>query len=196
MKKAFLVSLAALAATHAISVHANSLVAPGPVNKIAKSSIAASPDGEWNKLRAKGGPNEEIWTRDGDNLNKVSFFGGVQAGMPIYRETNKKKAPLPKVDGAMLLPDIPLLLESTYRARYQVNRMSIDSQDVTTVGGRQAIRFTYSYIRDEDGVERKGEAVGTMADKKLYLITYEAPAIYYFNKDIEAYRKIVATVKF
>ncbi|EZP83266.1 putative uncharacterized protein precursor [Novosphingobium resinovorum] len=195
MKKVLLVLLAALA-MQAPAVHANSLIAAGPTAKIAKSSIASSPDGEWNKLSFSGGPNVEVWTRDGDNLNKVSFFGGVAAGMPIYREANKKKAPLPKVDGAMLLPDIPLLLESTYRARFQVNRMAIDSQDVTTAGGRQAIRFTYSYVRDEDGVDRKGEAIGTMVDKKLYLVTYEAPSIYYFGKDLEAYHKIVDSLKF
>lgn len=195
MKKAFLVSFLVMTAIPATALQANSLIAAGPTAKIAKS-IAASPDGEWNKLRFSGGPNVEVWTRDGDNLNKVSFFGGVPAGMPIYRETNKKKAPLPKVDGAMLLPDIPLLLESTYRARYQVNRMSIDGQDVAIAGGKQAVRFTYSYVRDEDGVERKGEAVGTMVNKKLYLVTYEAPAIYYFGKDLEAYHKIVDTLKF
>lgn len=196
MNKLLSLSGAVVLVMASTGVHANSLIAPGPHAQIAKSSIVASPDGEWNKLSFSGGPNVEVWTRDGDNLNKVSFFGGVAAGMPIYRDTAKKKAPLPTVDGAMLLPDIPVLLESTYRARYQVNRMSIDSQDVTAIGGRQAIRFTYSYVRDEDGVERQGEAVGTMVNKKLYLVTYEAPKIYYFGRDLEAYHKIVNTLQF
>ena len=194
MKNTYYIALIALAAA-APAVHANSLVSPGEHPKIAKSTISAAPAGEWNKLSFSGGPNAEVWTRDGDNLNKVTFFGGVPAGSSIYKEAGKK-TPLPKVDGNMLLPDIPVLLESTYRSRYQVNRISIDSQEMTKVNERDAIRFTYSYVRDEDGVERKGEAVGTLANHKLYLVTYEAPAVYYFGKDLEEFHRIVTTLKF
>jgi len=176
--------------------HANSLVSPGPQAKIAKSSVAASPAGEWNRLSRAGGPSVEVWTRDGDSLNKVTFFGGVAAGQPIYKERDKKNFPLPKVAENMLLPDIPVLFESTYRSQYKVNRMSIDSQEVATVGGKQAIRFTYTFVRNEDEVERKGEAVAAIVNKKLYLVSYEAPSIHFFNKDLADFRQIVDTLKF
>ncbi|MEO7384516.1 MAG: hypothetical protein ABIU18_06245 [Novosphingobium sp.] len=176
--------------------HANSLIAAGEHKGVAKSSIAAVSNGEWNKLSRTDGPSTEIWTRDGDNLNKVTFFGGIAAGMPIYKERNKKEAPLPKVAANMLLPDIPVLLEATYRSQYQVNRLSIDSQEIATVNGKQGIRFTYSYARNEDEVERKGEAIGAIVGNKLYLATYEAPAIYFFGKDLEAFRQISQTLEF
>jgi hypothetical protein len=175
---------------------ANSLVAPGEHVGIAKSSIATSSTGEWNKLSRTDGSGVEVWTRDGDSLNKVSFFGGIGVGTPIYREKNRKEMPLPKVAANMLLPDIPALLEATYRSQFRVNRISIDSQDVTTVNGKQAIRFTYTYVRGEDEVERKGEAVGAIANYKLYMVTYEAPAIYFFGKDLEDFRQISQTLKF
>lgn len=177
-------------------VQANSLVAAGDHQAVARSSIATTSTGEWNKLSRSDGPGTETWTRDGDGLNKIVFFGGIAVGMPIFKETNRKEAPLPKVAANMLLPDIPVLLESSYRSRYQVNRMTIDSQDIAEVGGKQAIRFTYSYVRTDDEVERKGEAVGTMANNKLYLVTYEAPAIYFFAKDLEDFHQIAGTLKF
>jgi hypothetical protein len=175
---------------------ANSLVPVGAHTRVAKSSIAVSSNGEWNRLGGSGGANMEVWTRDGDNLNKVSFFGGVAAGMPLYKERDKKNAPLPRVAGNMLLPDIPVLFETTYRSQYQVNQMSIDSQDVATVDGKPAIRFTYSYIRGEDEVQRKGEAVGAIVNGKLFLVTYEAPAIYFFDKDRAEFQHILETLKF
>jgi hypothetical protein len=104
--------------------------------------------------------------------------------------------PLPKVAANMLLPDIPVLFEATYRNQYQVNQMSIDSQDAATIDGKPAIRFTYSYVRGEDEVQRRGEAVGTIANGKLFMVTYEAPAIYFFDKDRAEFEHIVATFKF
>lgn len=179
-----------------VQATANSLVAPGPKAQIARSSVSASPAGEWNRLSRSDGKNVEVWTRDGDGLNKVTFFGGIGLGQSLYKERNAKESPLPKVADNMLIADIPLLLESTYRSQYKVNRMSIDSQEITSLSGYQAIRFTYTFVRGEDEVTRKGEAVGAVVNKKLYLFSYEAPSIYYFDKDLANFRQIVGTLKF
>lgn len=196
MNKIANVTLGATFLLYAFAAQANSLVGPGEHKGVAKSSIATTSSGEWNKLSRTDGPGVEVWTRDGDGLNKVSFFGGISSGMPIYKERNKKEFPLPKVVANMLLPDIPGLLEATYRSQYQVSRISVDSQDIATVNGKQAIRFTYTYVRSDDEVERKGEAIGSIVNGKLYMVTYEAPAIYYFGKDLEDFRKIAENLKF
>lgn len=190
--KSALLAIALLASAPAF---ANSLVPPGPRAAIAKSSISATPTDEWNKLTRNEGKNTEIWTIDGDGLNKVTFMGGIAPGMPIMREVDRKNRPLPKVTANMLITDIPALLESTYRVRYGVNRMSIDSQEPATVSGQKGIRFTYSFTRDDE-VARKGEAIGAVIGGKLYLVAYEAPALFFFDKDVEKYRRMAATLKF
>jgi len=195
MKNAF-AAVCAVSLLTAGAASANSLVAPGAHSGVASSSIATTSTGEWNKLSRTDGPGVEVWTRDGDSLNKVSFFGGIGGGLPIYRERNKKEAPLPKVTENMLLPDIPVLLESTYRSQYQVNKFSLQSQDIVTIEGKQAIRFTYSFVRSDDEVERKGEAIGSIVKGKLFMVTYEAPAIYFFDKDLQDFRKMAETLKF
>ena len=179
----------------AAPVLANSLVAPGPRAGIAKSRLSASPAGEWNRLSRSEGKYVETWTLDGDALNKVNFFGGVATGQPLLRQANKNR-PLPKVAGNMLITDIPVLLETTYRSQFAVNQMQIDSQEPALLGGRKGIRFTYSFTRADDEVQRKGEAIGAMVDGKLYLVTYEAPALYFFAKDIEKFRTLAASLKF
>ena len=173
---------------------ANALIAAGPRSGIAGSKLSAKPVGEWNRLSRSDGKNVEIWTRDGDSLNKVTLFGGIPSGKPLVREADKKREPLPKVAGSMLMIDIPALLESTYRSLGAVNQMSIDTQEPATLGGRKAIRFTYRFTREDDQVRRKGEGIGTLVDGKLYLVTYEAPELHFFDKDIEKYRQLAASL--
>ncbi|WP_253201285.1 hypothetical protein [Sphingomonas quercus] len=180
--------IALAAATPAV---ANSLVSPGVRPGIARSKLAATPVGEWNRLSRVGGNNVEVWTIDGDLLNKISFYGGIGRGRTLLRQVDRKRQPLPQVSATMLLTDIPALLETTYRAQGAVVQMSIDTQQPATLGTRKAIRFTYSFTRSTDEVQRKGEAIGTMVDGALYLVTYEAPSLYFFDRDIAKYRALL-----
>lgn len=188
---AFVLTIALAAAP----VLANSLVAPGPKSKIARSSFSASPNSEWNRLSAREGRNVETWTLDGPQLNKVNFYGGIEIGQPLFREQDRRNRPLPRVTPNMLITDIAALLETSYRSQFSVSRMSIDNQVPALVGGHNGIRFTYSFVRQEDEVERKGEAVGAVVNNRLYLVTYEAPAIYFFDKDVERFRQLAGTLR-
>lgn len=193
MSRSAFIALALLTAMSSPSL-ANSLVGPGPRTGIAKSRLAATPAGEWNKLSLREGKNVEVWTLDGDALNKVMFFGGIPAGQPLLRERDKKNSPLPKVAANMLVTDIPTLLETTYRSQFAVNQMTIDTQVPAVLDGHKGIRFTYSFTRDDE-VRRKGEAIGAMVNGQLYLVSYEAPEIYFFDKDVAEFRALAATIK-
>jgi hypothetical protein len=179
----------------ATPVSANSLVAAGPQQKIAKSTLSAVPGSEWNRLSFRGGKNVEIWTIDGDELNKVTFYGGVKVGQTLFKEADKKHAPLPRVTPNMLITDIPALLESSYRIQLNTTRMNIDTQEPATIDGHKGIRFTFNYVRQDDEVQRKGEAVGAFIGDRLYLVTYEAPALHFFDKDVAKYRQLAQTLK-
>ena len=189
------IALAALTCGLPSAGAANSLVPPGPRSQIARSAFAASPTSEWNRLSAREGRNVETWTIDGPQLNKVNFFGGIEVGRPLFREANRRNQPLPRVTANMLITDIPALLESSYRSQFAVSRMSIDSQIPETIGGHQGIRFTYCFVRTDDQVERRGEAVGAVVGNRLYMVTYEAPAIYFFEKDLEKFRQLAGTLR-
>jgi hypothetical protein len=174
---------------------ANSLIGPGPHTNIARSNLSASPGTEWDKLSERGGKNVEIWTLDGDELNKITFFGGIPVGQPLFKETDKKHAPLPRVTPNMLITDIPAILESSYRIQLHTMQMAIGDQEPTNLGGYKGIKFTYTFVREDDEVERKGEAVGAFVGDRLYIVAYEAPAIHFFDKDIEKFRQLVTTLK-
>lgn len=194
MRKVTTLVVAALAVLGSPAA-AHKLIRAGLNDEIAREAFAASPSIEWNRLSGKEGKYQEIWTLDGDRLNKVTFFGGVPVGEPLFKEADKKRAPLPKVSEGMLITDIPALLENSYRAEGRTNRMTIGEQQPAELDGRRGIRFSYTYVFGEDEVERKGEALGAFVDGKLYLVTYEAPALYFFDKDLPNFRQLVQTLR-
>jgi hypothetical protein len=173
---------------------AHKVIEPGLNDHIAKGVFSATPESRWNRLQQRDGKFQEVWTIDGDRLNRVVFYGGVPVGKPLVKERDKKRDPLPAVTSNMLLPDIPLLLERTYRTKYGIAIMSIGRQEPATLDGRPAIAFDYTYIDPEYEVETKGEAIAALDDGKLYLVAFEAPAVYFFDRDIEKFRDLVKTV--
>ncbi|HEY0164540.1 MAG TPA: hypothetical protein VGB39_04110 [Sphingomicrobium sp.] len=174
---------------------ANSLIAAAPQKKIARSTLSAQPASEWNRLSARGGKFVEVWTIDGDELNKVTFYGGVPVGQTLFKQADKKHAPLPKVSANMLITDIPALLESSYRIQLNTSQMSIDSLEPAMIGRHKGVKFTYSFVRMDDDVQRKGEAVGAFVANRLYIAAYEAPAIHFFDKDVAKFRQLAGTLK-
>lgn len=168
----------------------NVLVVPGQKRLVAKSTLSITPASEWNRLGARPGRYAETWTLDGDLLNDVTFYGGIGADKTLFREVDKRNRPLPRVSATMLATDIPALLESSYRIALGTPLMTIDSVEPAPFAGRPGIRFTYSFTRQGDMVKRLGEGRGAMIGGQLYMITYEAPALYYFARSLAAFHQI------
>ena len=170
---------------------AHKVVEPGEPRKVAKGVFLAVSGKQWNRLQQKEGKYQEVWSIDGHYLNRIAFYGAVPVEKPIIRERDKKRAPLPKVGAPMLLPDIPVLLERTYRAQYGIPIFEIGIQEPASFLGHDGIRFEYEFTRTDDEVKRRGEGFGVMIDGALFLGTYEAPSLHYFERDRPEFRQIV-----
>ena len=171
----------------------NSLIAKGQKVAVAKSPLTVTPDHEWNKMGARPGRNSETWTLDGDGLNDVTFYGGIENDRTLFREVSKKTKPLPRFAATMLLTDIPTLFENSYSIALDTQLMKIDGVTPTTFLGTKGVHFTYSFSRPDEEVRRKGEASAAIIGGKLFMISFEAPNVYYFDRDIAGYRAIVAS---
>lgn len=95
----------------------------------------------------------------------------------------------------MLLTDIPALFENSYSIALDTQLMKIESIEPTLFLGQKGVRFTYSFALKDEEVRRKGEASATIVGGKLYLISFEAPELYYFDRDISGYRSLIAAAK-
>jgi hypothetical protein len=190
------IALAAAALALAVPVRAgNTLIPAGQRVAVAGSALTVQPDAEWNRLGARPGRYAERWTRDGDQLDALTFYGGIADGKTLFREVNRKERPLPRVAATMLVTDIPILLENSYRVARGIAAMTIERVEPARFAGSDGVHFTYSYIRLDESLHRRGEAFGAIIRGRLYLITYEAPALHYYERSAPAARRVVDSAR-
>jgi len=193
MIRTIVIAAAIMAASPALA--ANKLIPPGAAVAVAKSAMTVTPDREWNKLGARPGKLGETWTIDGDVLNRLSFYGGLQPGATLFREVDKKNRPLPTVRADMLPTDIPTLFEQSYRIAENSSLFSIDSIEPAVIGGANGVRFAFSFTKSGEDVARKGEAVAAMVKGQLWLISFEAPVLHYHDAGIAAARAVMNSAR-
>lgn len=161
---------------------------------IASSDLWVTPMIDWNRLghRPGRGRSTEIWTIDGPPLNKVTFYVGIRDDETLFDEVDRRNRPLPRFSSTMLLLDIPNLLENSYLIGRGVTLFSVENAEPTEFADQPGVRFEYRFAAS-DQVRRRGEAYAMLYDEELYLVTYEAPTIYYFDNSIDAFRQLIAS---
>lgn len=178
----------------ATSAFANAYRESGKLAKVGGSGVVVTPPRDWNRLDLKPGKFTEIWTLDGEQLNDVTFYSGVTSGQPIVRERDKKRDPLPKFRSDALLIEIPELLEGTYRAYKRIGSFTLINSKPSQFLGQNGVQFSYDYT-DQDGLPRKGEARAAIVSKKLYMVTFDAPRLHYFERTLADYRALADTAQ-
>lgn len=163
--------------------------------EVAKAAMTATPGEDWNRWSVRPSKRGEVWTLDGIALNELAFFGGVLPGEPIYRERSKKDEPLPKFDAAMLAPDIVQAVEGSYRILLKTSLFAVDTVEPASLGGHAGVRFTYHYTVQDEDVRRRGEGRAAVVGGKLYLVTFAAPDIHYFDAGIGEARRVMDSVR-
>jgi bifunctional DNA-binding transcriptional regulator/antitoxin component of YhaV-PrlF toxin-antitoxin module len=174
------------------SANANAYREKGKVAKVTEAGIMVIPPRDWNRLDIKPGKFAETWTLDGEQLNDVTFFGGVVANQPIVRERSKKHQPLPKFRAETLLIEIPEILEGTYRAYKGIGSFAVTASRPERFLGAEGVFFSYEYT-DNDELPRKGEARASIVGKKLFMVTFDAPRAHYFERTLPDFRALVDT---
>lgn len=173
---------------------AHKLHKQGEAAVVAGSPLTVTPSRDWNQLSARIGKNTETWTLDGEQLNDVTFFGGIEPGKPLVKEKSKKREPLPKFTKSTLLAEVPELLERTSRAYKGSGSFQVASVEPMRFLDHDGVFFTYEFT-DEDQLTRKGEARAAIIGGKLYMITFEAPRLSYFGKVVADFRALADTAK-
>ena len=172
----------------------NALREKGKLAAISGSSLAVTPSRDWNRLNFSPGKKTELWTLDGEDLNEVTFYAGIEAGKPLVREVSKKRKPLPKFSKEMLLVEVPELLEGTYRASRDIATFTVSGAKPDRFLGHDGIRFTYDYI-DEDALPRRGEARAAVINGLLYMATFSAPRLHYYDRSLDDFHALTDGAK-
>jgi hypothetical protein len=162
---------------------------------VAKSSMKVVPGQGWNSWSFHPGKKSELWSYDGPVLNQIEFIGGVGDGEPLAKERNKKDKPLPKFSARMLPTDIAQVYEQTQRIVTQSPDFTVDSMEPVAFAGRPGVKFTFHFTKPDEEITRKGEARGAIIGGKLYLITYTATALHYFDAHLAQAQAIMDSAK-
>lgn len=178
-----------IAALSAGAASANDYRPKGVAAAVAKSTMQVTPARDWNKLGARPGKKAETWTLDGEQLNDVTFFAGIAPGEPLIKERNKKREPLPKFAASTLLVEVPELLEATYRTANGIGGFKLLGSTPDRFLGVDGIRFTYEYV-DADELPRKGEARASLIKGALYMVTFDAPRLHFYDQSLSDFRSL------
>lgn len=171
------------------------LIEPGEVRKVAKSRLTVTAAGEWNRSPQRPTGDSEVWTREGLGLGELDFFGDIKKGEPLFRERHKKRDPLPKFDPAMLPTDLVEWFENS--AEIVLGGSLFETFDVrpAQLAGHRAVEFGYSYTSESDNLERRGLARAAVIDNRLYMITFDAPRLHYFDAAVADARAIMDSAR-
>lgn len=162
---------------------------------VAKSAMKVVPGRGWNSWSFRPGKKNELWSYDGPVLNQIEFIGGIADGEPLARERNKKDRPLPKFSSRMLPTDIAQAYEQTQRIVTQSPDFTIDSMEPVTFAGHPGVRFTFHFTKPDEELTRKGEARGAIIGGKLYMISYTAAALHYFDAGLPGAQAIMDSAR-
>jgi hypothetical protein len=175
-------------------VLANGFRENGKPVKVANSAMIVTPSRDWNQLSIRPGNKAETWTLDGEQLNDVTWIGGIAPGEPLVREFDRKRKPLPKLTRETLLVELPELLEGTYRSAKDIATFKVTGSASDRFLDHEGIRFTYEYI-DNDNLPRKGEARAVLVKGLLYMVSFDAPRLYFFDKSLQDFHALSDSAK-
>lgn len=172
-------------------VPANSAQAP--------QGIAVAPAIAFNRVSAfnpavKVPERVEIWTSDGEVLDQLVFFGGVADGAPLVKlpETTAPREPLPPFRSSMEAGDVMELFAASLVRLGRTPTVETTALRPATFLGGPGFRFDFTYTGKDD-IDRRGTAIGTVRDGKLWMIAFEGTRLLHYGRLLPEAERIFAT---
>ena len=186
------IALACVALTSCASI---SLVKPGTVE--IENTYTVETNTAWNRM---SGQVDDLWTLDGPLVQAIYFYTGIEEGENIFQNPGSDNGPdakyknMPKFKKGMTAFDISEMVVATL-AQSKASDIQVVSLTKAEFGNRDGFRFELRY-KDAESLERKALVFGTAQNDRLHLILYQAPAIYYFDRDKARVEQIFKSVRF
>jgi hypothetical protein len=168
----------------------------GVATAVAASTLRVTPGEDWNRSSRRPIRKSEVWSLDGQTLNELYFVSGLAAGETLFKDADRKNNPLPKMSAAMQLTEVPEFFESSKRVSLGTSVFRITGTEPTQFAGSPGVKFTFEFAVNGSTLMHRGVAAGTVANNKLYLISYIAPSIYYFDRDRQKAELIIDSAHF
>ena len=162
------------------------LIRAGEVRKVGKSDLEVTVVGDWNRSTQRPTHESESWTQNGVGLDDLGFYGAVKKGEALFRQRDKKKDPLPKFDPAMLPTDVAEWFENSARNALGSALFEVTAVRPAKLAGADGVEMDFAYATEGDNLERRGVARAATIGGRLYLISFDAPKLHYYEAGLPA----------
>jgi hypothetical protein len=170
-----------------------------PVRRVSvgDGSMVVSAPRPWNRHRPiffEDVRQVEDWTLNGPLLDGISFVTGLKDGKSLIRQRKSASQQVPIFRSNMTPPEVAAMIESLYRVRggsVDFHTLSLKPRPFL---GQNGFQLDYEHL-DDDELWRRGRAVGSVIDGKLYLILIDAARSHYWDSALPDYEALVASAE-
>jgi Zn-dependent protease with chaperone function len=167
--------------------------APAGEASAAGGRMTVKPGPDWRRLYANmhQGPWDEVWTRNGPQLDRMSLLDGLRDGKAIIFRAQTADQQVPAFRADMTALDLASMLEVSYRIN-GVTVFNIDAVEPVDFLGGAGVRLRYSYASGIV-IPKRGSCVMRVVGQKLYAMKLEGVANASFDVAAAEFDQLVAT---
>lgn len=159
-----------------------------------RGRLAVTVDRPWNQFERGLGDSTTTWTQDGITVDALRFYVALKDGELIAPTPSEPKGEKPLAFKAgMVAEQVVALFEGLHSrggSSFTLERIAPE-----TFAGQPGFRFEFSSIRKADDVRLRGVGWGTVRNAELYVITYTAPRLAFFQRHLGGAQAIVRSAR-
>lgn len=154
--------------------------------------------GKWSAANLStiqvNGP-DAMWTKDGLSLNRIVFYGGLEAG-EILRKTGdeSKDEKMPAYRAGMTENGVMEMVESHFARTDGISRSVASNLRPRPFLGRNGFAFEIDLV-NKNQIELRLTVTAATVGNKLYLIYFLAPSLHFFEKDLRTVNTIMDSAR-
>ncbi len=167
----------------------------GPGEAIVGERIGVPVDSGWNQFGGQfsGSNSTALWTTEGVAIDQLNFYVGIKEGGVIAANPGKDQRPL-AFKASMQPHEVVALFEAFYTR--DGSSFKLDKLEATEFLGQRGWRVQYTVVRKFDDVKLSGSAWGAVRGGELFAMTFTAPAVGFYARQIGRIEKVAASARF
>lgn len=161
---------------------------------VLRDRLTVTVDKAWNQFERGMGDDTPTWTQDGFTVDALRFYVGLADGALIAPTPSEPKGQQPLAFKADMRPAQVVALFETLYSRGG-STFTLDRLAPAPFAGGDGFRFEFSSIRKVDEVPLRGVGWGAVRDGRLYVITYTAPRLAFFDRHLGSAEAIARSAR-
>jgi hypothetical protein len=185
-------AFAAMVATLAAGCAQVSQVATGDITL--KDRLTVTVDKPWNQFESGLGDGVPTWTQDGFTVDALRFYVGLKDGALLAPTPSEPKGTKPLAfKSTMQASDVVGLFEGMVSR--DGSSFTLDKLTPQPFAGQPGFRFEFSAVRKTDEVRLKGIGWGAVRGGELFVVTYMAPRLAFFDRHVASAEAIAKSAR-